>query len=373
MRVLFTGGGTGGHITPIVAIIRELKKNAEKEQILDLELFYAGPEDGFGRDLLRDENVLFIPIVSGKLRNYFSLQNIFDIFKIAVGTLQSLWNIFLIMPDVVFSKGGYGALPCVLAAAIFRVPLIIHDSDAVPGRVNVFSARFASRIGIAFRAASDAFPKEKTALVGVPVRKHILGGRKEEAREKLGVISGDPVIGVIGASQGSQKINEALLGILKEVTSEFEIVHQTGAKNFDEVREEASVILASGNKDHYHLFGFLNEDQLRNFYASADLIISRASSTSIFEIAAWGKPAILVPLLIAAQDHQRKNAYEYASEGAVVVIEEANLTPHILLAEVKKLMSNPEKLKKMGEAAQRFARIDSAEIVAKEILKLGIH
>lgn len=373
MRILFTGGGTGGHITPIVAVIRELKSIAEKEQILDLELFYAGPDDGFGAELLRDENVVFVSVTSGKMRNYFSVRNILDIFKIAVGIIQSLWNIFLIMPDVVFSKGGYGALPTVIAAAVFRVPLVIHDSDAVPGKVNTFSARFATRIGIAFRAAADAFPKEKTALVGVAIRKHLLGGRKEDAREKFGVNSNAAVIAVIGASQGSQKINETLLGILKEVTAEFEILHQTGAKNFADVSGEAQVILESGNKDRYHSFGFLNEDQLRNFYAAADLIVSRASSTSIFEIAAWGKPSILVPLLNASQDHQRKNAYEYASEGAAVVIEEANLTPHILLAEVKKLMQNPEKLKKMGEAAQRFARIDSAEVIAREILKLGIH
>lgn len=373
MRILFTGGGTGGHITPIVAVIRELKTIAEKEQILDLELFYAGPNDGFGKELLKNEGVFFVSIASGKIRNYFSIKNITDILKIAIGILQALWNIFLIMPDVVFSKGGYGALPAVIAAAIFRVPLIIHDSDAIPGRVNTFSARFAAKIGIAFHAASDAFPKEKTALVGVPIRKHILGGRKEEAREKLGINSGQAAIGVIGASQGSQKINDSLLGILKEITSEFEILHQTGSRNFDEVKGEASVIIASGHPDRYHPFGFLNEDELRNFYAASDLVVSRASSTSIFEIAAWGKPSILIPLLTAAQDHQRKNAYEYAGAGASVVIEEANLSPHILLSEIKKLMANPEQIKKMSEAAQRFARVDSAEIVAKEILKLGIH
>lgn len=373
MRILFTGGGTGGHVTPIVAVIRELKNIAEKEQILDLQLFYAGPDDGFGRELLKDEDVVFVAIVSGKLRNYLSLQNILDVFKIAVGIIQALWNIFLIMPDIIFSKGGYGALPAVVAAAIFRVPLIIHDSDAVPGRVNIFSSRFAKRIGIAFREAADVFPKEKTALVGVPIRKHILGGQKENAREKLEVDSKAPVVAIMGSSQGSQKINEALLSVLKELTDEFEILHQTGTKNFDEVREEAGVILEGGHRERYHPFGFLDEDKLRNFYAAADLVVSRASATSIFEIAAWGKPSILIPLHNAAQDHQRKNAYEYASEGAAIVIEEENLSPHILLAEIKKIMANQNQMKKMSEVAQRFARIDSAEVVAKEILKLGIH
>lgn len=373
MRILFTGGGTGGHITPIVAVARELKTIAEKEQILDLQLFYAGPEDDFAKKLLGEEDIIFIPVSSGKLRNYFSFQNFTDIFKIFFGTLQAVWNLFLVMPDVIFSKGGYGALPAVLAAVLFRIPLIIHDSDAIPGKVSKFSGRFAKRVGIAFSSAAEFFPKEKTALVGIPVRKRILGGNKKDARDDLEVFSELPVVSFMGGSQGAMKINESALGILRELTDEFEIIHQTGAKNYEDIKAEASVILESAHKDRYHPFGFLEEGKLRDFFASSDLIVSRASATAIFEIAALGKPAVLIPLRNSAQDHQRKNAYEYASGGAAVVIEEANLSPHLLLAEIKKAMSSPEKLKKMSEAAQRFARIDSAEIIAREILKLGIH
>lgn len=373
MRILFTGGGSGGHITPIIAVIREIKTIAEREQILDLKLFYAGPEDEFAREMLKEEGVAFLSVLSGKIRTYGSWKNILDLFKVAVGTLQAFWKIFLIMPDAVFSKGGYGAFPAIAAAALFRIPLIVHDSDAAPGKVNKIFGILADKIGIAFPEAADAFPAKKTALVGVPIRKRILGGNKKEAKDNLEIFSELPVVGIMGASQGSQKINEAVLGVMKELTSEFEIIHQTGTSHLQAIKEEASVLLKGEENDRYHPFGFLDEGRMRDFYAISDLVVSRAGATSIYEIAAWGKPSILIPLGIAAQDHQRKNAYEYASRGAAVVIEEANLTPHILLAEIRKLMQNSEQRKKMGEAAQRFARIDSAEVIGREILKLGIH
>ena len=151
------------------------------------------------------------------------------------------------------------------------------------------------------------------------------------------------------------------------------MVHQTGAKNIDDVKGEASIILEFTHKERYHPFGFLDEQGIRDFYLASDLIISRAGASSIYEIAAWSKPAILVPLRNAAQNHQRKNAYEYAAKGGAIVIEEANLTPHILLAEIKKVISNVVLLKQMREAAQKFSRIDSAELIAREILKMGMH
>lgn len=372
MRILFTGGGSGGHFFPALAVIRELKRIAEEERILDLELFYMGPDD-FGRDLLKQEGVVAVSIASGKMRRYFSFQNFLDIFTVITGTWQAIWNMYLITPDVIFSKGGYGALPAIIAAALFRIPLIIHESDAVPGKVSKFSARFAKRIGVAFPSAAGFFPKEKTAVVGVPIRKRILGGSSTEAKENFDIFSNLPVVGFMGASQGAQKINDATLGVLKELTDEFEILHQTGTKNYKDVNGEAGVILESARKERYHPFGFLDETELRDFYLVSDLVVSRAGASSIFEIAVWGKPAILIPLRDAAQNHQRKNAYEYAGTGAAIIVEETNLTPHILLAEIKKIMGNPELMKKMKEAAQKFARIDSAELIAKEILKMGLH
>lgn len=374
MRILFTGGGTGGHVYPIIALVREIKKRAEEERIADLELYYIGPRgDDFGKELFEEERVVRVPVSGGKFRRYASFQNAADIVKMGVGILEALWNFFLLVPDVVFSKGGYGAFPACAAAILFRIPLIIHESDAAPGRVNRLFARFAVRIGIAFAAAESYFPKEKTAHVGVPVRTRILGGKKEDARTHLDIFTHHPVIGFCGASQGAQKINNAVVDVLKDLAQDYEIVHQTGAKNYEILAGEARVVLEFGHRERYHAFGFLDESGMRDFYAACDLIVSRAGASSIYEIAAYAKPSILIPLAHAAQDHQRANAYEYAATGAAQIIEETNLTPHILLSEIKKLFDDPERMKKMGEAASRFSRLDSAEVVAREILKLGIH
>ncbi|MDP3710455.1 MAG: UDP-N-acetylglucosamine--N-acetylmuramyl-(pentapeptide) pyrophosphoryl-undecaprenol N-acetylglucosamine transferase [bacterium] len=372
MRILLAGGGTGGHFFPLIALAREIRVIAEKNLIVDLDLYYLGALDQEKSQTLKKEGLIEIKVLTGKWRRYFSLENFLDIFKFFLGILQSLWHFFVIMPDVVFSKGGYGALPAVIGAVIFRIPLMVHESDAIPGKVNQWSARFADKVGVAFAGAADFFPKEKTALVGIPLRKKLLSGSPVSAKENLNITSGLPVLGFVGGSQGAQKINDALLGILKELAGEFEIIHQCGEKNLSDVKSEAEVILNPDLKNHYHLFGFMNEEEIRDFYAAADLIISRASS-SIMEIAASGKPSILIPLSGAAQDHQRKNAYEYSRVGACLIVEETNLTPHVLLRDITKLISDKEKIKQMSDAAKNFARLDSAEIIAREILGLAVH
>ena len=372
MRILFTGGGTGGHFFPLLAVIRELKRIAEEERILDLELYYMGP-DNFGMDFLKEEGVAIIPVFAAKWRRYPAAENFLDLVRAPLGILQGLWNVWLLVPDAVFSKGGYGAMPAVAAAAVFRIPIIIHESDSVPGKVNLFSRRFASRVGIAFAGAAKYFPEEKSALIGVPLRRRILFGNRDEAREAFDIYSTAPVVGIIGASQGAEKLNAAVLGVLKSLTESYEILHQTGEPNLEDVKGEGSVILEFGRKERYHPVGFMDELGIRDFYAACDLIVSRAGASSIFEIAAYGKPAILIPLSHAAQNHQWENAYEYAAGGAAVILEEPNLTPHLLFAEIKKLIDDPQMLRRMGEAAKRFARPDSAELIAREILKLGVH
>ena len=372
MRILFTGGGTGGHFFPLLAVIQEMKRVAEEERILELELFYMGPR-GIGDDVLREEGVTPLWVTAGKMRRYFSPRNFFDSIKVPIGILQALWKVFVLYPDVIFSKGGYGALPAVVASILLRIPLVIHESDSVPGQVNTFAARYAKRIGIAFAESAHLFPPEKTALVGVPIQKRVLGGNKADAKEQLGVFTDLPVVGIIGGSQGAEHINDAVLTALKDLTENYEVVHQTGAKNLDMVNGEAKVILEFSHKERYRAYGFMNSSMLRAFYSASDVIVSRAGASSIFEIAAWGKPAILIPLAGAASDHQRKNAYEYTAQGAAVIIEEANLTPHILIGEIQKIIGDPGRMKQMSEAAQQFAKIDAAEVVAREILKLGMH
>lgn len=371
MRIVFTGGGTGGHFFPILAVAREVKRLAEEERILDIQLFYFGPEK-FSPELLRGEDIIFSRIAAGKVRRYFSFRNFSDLLKVLVGVLQALWKMFIVMPDVVFAKGGFGSFPTLFAARLYRIPVIIHESDAVPGRVNQWAGRWARRIAISFPAAGRYFPEEGTALTGVPIRKRILGGDIEQARETFGVFSDRPVVFVTGGSQGAQPINRVLVETLAAFLDEAEIIHQVGESNFDDMRLETAPLLEGGKDAYYHLVAFLDEEKLKNAYRLADVVISRASST-IFEIAAAGKPAILIPLDHAAQDHQRKNAYAYASYGAAVVIEQDNLTPSVLLNEIRTLLADPERRARMSEAAKKFSRRDAAELIAKEILTLGLH
>ncbi|MBI2640133.1 MAG: UDP-N-acetylglucosamine--N-acetylmuramyl-(pentapeptide) pyrophosphoryl-undecaprenol N-acetylglucosamine transferase [Candidatus Sungbacteria bacterium] len=371
MRILFTGGGSGGHLFPIVAVIREIKDLAEEKRMLDMQFFYIGPETE-GDDILEKEGVVISHIFAGKIRRYFSLKNVLDAVKIVVGIMQALWRVFVLMPDIVFSKSGYGSFPVLFACRLFRLPVIVHESDVVPGRVNRWAASFAKRIAVSFEKTAAEFPKGKVAVTGNPVRKRLLGGSPGEAREEFGVFSGRPVVLILGGSQGSQTLNNTVLGILKELISRYEVIHQAGTNNYEDVLSQAKVILG-GRAEEYHIHPLLDEGRLRDAYLLADVIISRAGAGAIFEIAAWGRPAILVPLKNSAQGHQRENAYEYARTGAALVIEEANLTPRLLLHEIDIMVADKERMKRMGEAAQRFARIDGTKVIAEEILRLGLH
>ena len=372
MRIVFTGGGTGGHLYPILAVAREVKRIAEEERILDLELLYFSPEASIPEEIAAEE-ILFRRIRAGKIRRYFSFANFTDGVKVIAGIVQALWHMFIVMPDVVLAKGGYGSFPTLLAARLYRIPVILHESDAVPGRVNRWAGRWAARSAISFREAAEYFPASSTALTGVPIRKQILGGNIEPARESLGLFSARPVIFVMGGSQGARVINETVTQILKELTLQYEVIHQAGEKNYEDVRLETMPILEGGGAGYYHLGGFFDEEKMRSAYLLADLIVSRAGATAIFEIAAWGKPSVLIPIKNSAQDHQRKNAYSYAGRGAAVVVEEDNLTPSVLFNEIQKLMADPERRKKLGEEAKNFAVFDAAETLAKEILNLGLH
>lgn len=373
MRILFTGGGTGGHFYPIIAVIREIKKIVEDERIIGAQLYYVGPDD-FGEDILKKEGVTFIHIMSGKWRRYASALNIFDIGKIILGTIKAFFVIFPIMPDVVFSKGGYGSIPAAVVAIIYRIPLIIHESDSRPGVVNRLTARFADRIAISFKSAEGFFPKtSKVAFVGNPIRTNVIGGSREAAEEEFSVFSKKPVIVILGGSQGSQPINAVVLGVIRELVKDFEIIHQTGKKNFTDVSGEASVILTKEERAYYHPVAYFDDRTMRSVYAVADVIVSRAGAASIFEIAAAGKPSILIPLKGSAQEHQKQNAYEYAEHGAAHVIEEDNLTPSVFLNEIRKLVADEPRLTQMAERARHFAKVDAATVIAREVLALGVH
>ena len=372
MKIVLTGGGTGGHFYPLIAVARSLKKEAEAANIARLELFFIS-DDPLDRELLIRENIKFIKIPAGKMRRYFSLRYLPDTLKTIFGIIRAFWWIYLMMPDIIFSKGGYASFPILLAARVLKIPVIIHESDIVPGLVNQWSGKWADRIALSFVESANYFKNKNSAVVGNPIRLQIIGGNVKEAIEYFKLEDNSPVILVLGGSQGSERINETILAMLDQVVRQYQIIHQVGKNNLADVLGRANVILAKSEfKTRYHPYGFLDEGELRDASRAASLIVSRSSS-AIFEIAAWGVPTILIPLPTAAQNHQRENAYAYARFGACAIIEETNLTPHLLLAEIDKILNDQVKLARMKLATQGFARLDAAEKIAKEIIKLGVH
>ena len=380
MRILFAGGGTGGHIYPILAVTEELQKAAINGKI-DLDLRYFSDPERYNF-LLVSNGILVSKIFSAKLRRYFDIRNLFDIPLFFISVIQSFWKVFWFMPDVLFSKGGPGSLPVVLACWFYRVPIIIHESDSAPGLANLMASKFADRIAVSFNSATKFFIaknsklSEKIALTGNPTRKSLTDSalEQEAAKQIFSFDSKKPLILIIGGSQGSAKINDFMLNAsLELMEADIQVLHQTGVNNFDDAKKELKFILENYTEKEmarYKIVPYFEKD-LQDAYAAADIIISRAGSGSIFEIAAFGKPSILIPLQKSAQNHQIQNAYEYAGSGAAIVVEEANLMPNIIISQIKKIVSDPEKFKKMSEAAKNFSKPEAAKIISEEIIKLG--
>ena len=259
----------------------------------------------------------------------------------------------------------------VFCGKFLQIPILLHESDVAPGLANRFLSRFIPRILVSFPVSqTEYFSETKMTSLGNPIRIELLNGSKENAQKLFNLTVGKPVIFIMGGSQGAQKINDAILEILPQILSEFELIHQTGEQNFEEIIKETKVIISKDLEKHYHPVGFLKEMELREAYAAADFVLSRAGSGSIFEIAALGKPSILIPLALAAQDHQIKNAYAYAdgSRGAALVIEESNLTPRFLLEKIKYLFAIPGELERMSKAAKSFAKTESGRLIAEHIM-----
>lgn len=369
MKILFTGGGTGGHLLPIIAVARELKRSYPGG---DMELFSMGPENKFGDLLLSQEGIKSYAVKAGKVRRYFTpfalLQNIIDmVFITPFAILKAFKILFFLSPDLIFSKGGYGAMPATVASRFLRIPLFLHESDVVPGKANLTAEKFALEVFTSFPFTRH-FPPKKVLLVGNPIRTRLLSGSRQEAAQLFNLVGDKPVLLIMGGSQGASRINEMLLMVLDQALAEFEIIHQTGTKHFKTIEQESKVVISEANLPYYHPAPFLNENELRHAYAAADFIVSRAGSGTIFEIAAQGKPSLLIPLPESAQNHQVENAYAYAKTGASVVLEEANLKPHFFLERIRSILSDEGERARMADAARRFAKPNAARVIADYLL-----
>ena len=374
MKILFTGGGTGGHFYPLIAVAQSIREIAKEKRILSPKFYFMAPAK-YNPQALFDNEIDYIYIPAGKIRRYFSILNFTDALKTAYGCVSAIFKMFSIYPDVVFSKGGYTSFPPLLAARLLGIPVVIHDSDSHPGRANLWAGKFARRIALSYPSAAQFFhvkDTSKIAYTGNPIRTEISQPLKTGAFEFLNLEQNIPVILVLGGSQGSQNINDTILQALPELLNKYQIIHQTGRANLEEIKSTTGVTL----KDHpyayrYHPFDYLNELALRMSAGSANIIVSRAGST-IFEIAAWGVPSIVIPLPTSVSHDQTANAFAYSSTGAASVIEENNLTPHILVEEINRICNSPVISSTMSEHAKKFARLDSASIIAQTILNIAL-
>lgn len=375
MKIVLTGGGTGGHFYPLIAVAAEIRKLVTERKLIDPEIYYIGPTP-FDRPALAELGIEYKRSPAGKIRRYTSILNVFDIFKTAWGVVQATLQLFSIYPDVVFSKGGYASFPTVFAARILRIPVIIHESDAVPGRANMWAATFARHIGIAHPDAIDAFPedlREKMALVGHPIRAQIEAPAPEGGYEFLKLDPNVPTLFFMGGSLGSQTINEVVLDTLPLLIEKYNIVHQTGREHLEGTQAIAETILRNSRyENRYRSFGLLNALAIRMITGITSIVVSRAGSGTIFEIASWGIPSILIPIPTDVSHDQTRNAFSYARSGAAVVLQQKNLTPHVLLAEIERIMGDEQARSDMSEAAKQFARPDAAEKIAKIILDTAL-
>lgn len=352
---------------PIVAVAEKLKKLLE--QAGEKPEFLLISSDSFFNIAASNAGIPIKNIKAYKIRRYWSLENIFELINLPIGFFQSLWHVYSFMPDAVFSKGGYVSLPVVAAAWIFRIPIIIHESDSVAGLANSIAARMADKVALSFSNSSSFFPAKKCVFTGNPVRAEILNGDKAAAISHFGLKAGMPTLLVIGGSQGSQKINDILSEIIPNLVQKLQIIHICGIKNYTDIKKSQDSWRFQG-AGNYHPFPFLY-DTLRDAYAASDIIVSRAGANNIAEIANVGKPVILVPLHNSAGDHQLKNAYYFSSRGAAIMMEEANLTPHMLYDTIFKVLENKQIQMDMVRAARQLVVMDAADRIAKEIFELG--
>jgi UDP-N-acetylglucosamine--N-acetylmuramyl-(pentapeptide) pyrophosphoryl-undecaprenol N-acetylglucosamine transferase len=371
MKILFTGGGTGGHFYPIIAVAEAITKRVQERKILPPTLYYMAPTEYNSRALFEAE-LKFIQVPAGKIRRYFSLLNITDAFKTAYGCVMALISMFRIYPDVVFAKGGYASFPALLAAKILHIPVIIHESDSKPGRVNAWAGKFAKKIAVSYPEAASYFKGGHVAHTGNPIRAAIIEPMTQGAREFLNLEEGTPVVLVLGGSQGSQNINDIMLNTLPELLNRFQVIHQVGKANIAATIQTTNLILKDHpHKHRYHPFDYLNDLAMRMSAGVADVIVSRAGST-IFEIASWGKPSIIIPLNPEVSHDQTTNARAYAKSGAASVIEENNLTAHVLIGEIDRINSHENIKSTMVDRAKAFARKDSATLIADAILNIAL-
>ena len=326
-KIVLTGGGTAGHVTPNIALIPRLKE-------LGYEIHYVGSYDGIEKKLIEELGIPYHGISSGKLRRYFDLNNFIDPFRVIRGYFQSKKIMKTLKPNIVFSKGGFVSVPVTRAAAKKKVPVILHESDMTPGLANRLALKKANRICCNFPETIDNLPKGKAVVTGTPIRAELFSGDREAAKRFCGFTDDKPVVLFIGGSTGSQIINETLSACLDELLKDFNIIHLCG---------KGKAIAKNNGKPGYVQYEYIKKE-LSDLFALADIAVSRAGANAICELLALRKPSVLIPLSLAAsRGDQILNAQSFEKSGYSYLLKEEDLTPETLVMAINDTFRDREK------------------------------
>ncbi|MCD6520856.1 MAG: undecaprenyldiphospho-muramoylpentapeptide beta-N-acetylglucosaminyltransferase [Anaerolineae bacterium] len=365
MRILVTGGGTGGHVYPALSVLEVLRREGAWFKVE--EVAWVGEKGGIEERIVSREEVPFIAVSSGPLRGISPGQALCSVFLLARGIWQALRVVQRFAPDVVLSTGGYVSVPLVLAAWVLGRPVLIYLPDMEPGLAVRFLSLFAQRVAVSFEQVCRYFKKDKVFVSGYPVRRALYVTSKREARQRLGVPIEEAMVLVLGGSRGAHSINEAVRRDLQKLLQRAWVIHISGHRDYEELAQ-----LKKGlEKDlarRYLLFAYMYE-HMTDALAAADVVVARAGAATLGEFPAVGVPAILVPYPYAGQ-HQEVNARYLQERGAALVIEDEELSERLLLT-VQALLDDREHLQAMGKAMRALAMPQAAELIARELSALA--
>ena len=352
-KIILTGGGTAGHVTPNIALLPRLREAG-------FDITYIGSYNGIEKQLLKEQKVPYYGISSGKLRRYFDIKNFSDPLKVIKGFGQSIRLMRKLKPDIVFSKGGFVSVPVILAAKFCHIPSIIHESDLTPGLANKLAIPNAAKVCCNFPETLKYLPEDKAVLTGSPIRKELLSGNKENARKLCNFTKEKPVLFIVGGSSGSKFINDTIRGLLPELLKSYQIIHMCGKGNIEE-----SLNRTVGYKQFEYIGSELNA-----IFSLADLVISRAGANSICELLALHKPNILIPLSASAsRGDQILNAQSFEKQGFSVVIEEEIITPDKLLNMIHETYKNRERYIHAMKQSNSINSVDKIVSIIEETAK----
>lgn len=347
-KIVLTGGGSSGHVTPNIALLPSLKR-------AEYSIHYIGSKTGIEKQLIESEGISYHAISTGKLRRYFDLKNVTDTFRVVEGLRQAFVLLGKIKPSIVFSKGGFVSCPVVWAAWLRRIPVVIHESDITPGLTNKLSIPFAKKVCYTFPESSSHLPLQKRIRTGMPIREGLLNGSRVEGKSICGFNSTKPVILVIGGSLGSETINRVIRNNLSRLLKDYNICHICGKGNMASDLDSQS---------GYAQFEYVNEEQ-PHILALADIVISRAGATVLFELLALNKPNLLIPLSkSASRGDQILNAASFENQGYSKVLNENFLDENTLMKEINDLYAARDKY----TAVMREKKEDSGVTAVMNVL-----